>query len=296
MNKKNSEKILLTIAIPTFNRIKYLKDLLPFLIKQITKINAGQYKVEILISDNASTDGTSAYIKLFLEANEYVAYSLNEKNIGPEPNFVKAIEKARGKYVWLVGDDDLFEENSLSQIIAIIKRYEPSLIVCIDALKIVGQNPAKYYSKAENEIRLFDNYKKFLDFYSIEELLLILAHTWIPSNIFLKEVFDKKMSEETLPINYSYMYALANGLKIGGKIYVTNTPIVKLRKIRASHQYKNISQKQDKYLWWLAKTYNNQNIKNYVLKRKFKKMVRFPFAFLKKNIKKLLRAAYDFNL
>jgi glycosyltransferase involved in cell wall biosynthesis len=275
--------------------MEYLKDLLPSLIKQATKINSGSYKIEILISDNASTDGTDYYVSVLLKSNEHLTYYKNHQNIGSERNFASAIEKSRGKYVWLIGDDDLFEENSLSQLIAIIQDYEPTFIVCIDALKIVGENPAKYYSKAESKITLFDNYKKFLDFYSIKGLMLILAHTWIPSNIFLKEVFDKKISKEILPTDYSYMYALTNGLRTGGKICVVNTPIVKLRNVRAPHQYKDIPQKQEKYLLWLATTYNNKKIRNYVLKRKIKRIIRFPFSLSKEIVKRLLNTLHILN-
>ncbi len=286
---------LLSIAIPTFNRIDYLKDLLPSLIEQTSLANSVAKKVEIVISDNASTDGTGEYVDSFCTCNECVRYFRNKQNLGGIVNLAKAVERSNSSYVWVVGDDDLFEQNAVPTVISVIETYKPSLIICIDALKIVGKDPAIFYCNGTGKTTLYQNYREFLTYFSDREIDLIPAHTWIPSTIFLNGVFDRKLSQEMLSMDYSHIYAITSGLKTGGRICVINTPVVKLRNVRAPHQYKNIPQKQEKYLLWLAATYNNKKIRNYVLKRKIKRIIRFPFSLSKRIVKRLLNTLHILN-
>lgn len=53
-----SNNILLTICIPTYNRLPILKEALEDLQPKITGL-----PIKILVIDNASTDETSAYLK-----------------------------------------------------------------------------------------------------------------------------------------------------------------------------------------------------------------------------------------
>ena len=95
--------MLLSICIPTFNRLPYLKEAIDALLPQIEKTMPGQ--VEFLVSDNCSTDGTADYLAA-MQSNR-LRFWTNEVNIGGDRNFLKCISEARGDYVWLVGDDDL---------------------------------------------------------------------------------------------------------------------------------------------------------------------------------------------
>lgn len=106
-------KPLLTISIPVYNRRSLLQRALDSIVCQMDE------RVEILISDNASDDGTQEMIR-----SEYpqVRYSRNEKNIGAEANFLKCLDLAQGKFVILFGSDDVLVDGALDKIINFLEK------------------------------------------------------------------------------------------------------------------------------------------------------------------------------
>src|SRR5215469_7631915 len=119
-----SEQPLLTIAIPTYNRSMYLAQLLEILAPQL--IN--KPLVELMISDNSSSDDTPAVVKSFIAQGLSCRYIRNESNIGPDANFLQCFEKANGKYVWIFGDDDLIIPGGVSKILHYCETADYDLI------------------------------------------------------------------------------------------------------------------------------------------------------------------------
>jgi abequosyltransferase len=115
---------LLTIAIPTYNRAKYLRKLLTSLFDQLIS----EPRVELIISDNASPDETPDVVNEFMQRGLRIRSIRNEKNIGPDANFLQCFEQAKGKYVWIIGDDDVVLPHRLSQILGYIEKEVYDLI------------------------------------------------------------------------------------------------------------------------------------------------------------------------
>lgn len=118
------ERPLLTIAIPTYNRANYLSQLLSSLSGQL----AAHPEVELLVSDNASTDTTPTVISEFESNALKMRYVRNQVNCGADANFLQCFELSRGKYVWLVGDDDIIAPGSLDKITALLGGSEYALV------------------------------------------------------------------------------------------------------------------------------------------------------------------------
>ena len=70
--------------------------------------------VEIVISDNASVDGTKEMISGFVEKYGNILYFRNETNIGFDRNLNNAVTLANGKYCLTLGDDDALFPGALS--------------------------------------------------------------------------------------------------------------------------------------------------------------------------------------
>jgi abequosyltransferase len=119
-----SEKPLLTIAIPTYNRSVFLAQSLKVLLPQLS----GETRVELLISDNSSPDDTPAVVQSFLEGAVSITYKRNETNIGPDANFLQCYEMARGEYVWIVGDDDVIVPGGVLQVLNVLEKREYDLV------------------------------------------------------------------------------------------------------------------------------------------------------------------------
>lgn len=97
--------ILLSIAIPTYNRSEYLKEELESIIPQIIHY---RNEIEIVVSDNASTDNTGEMIARVSKEYDFpIHYSRIENGIYFEDNFERAVNLSKGRYVQLAGDDDI---------------------------------------------------------------------------------------------------------------------------------------------------------------------------------------------
>ncbi len=109
------DTLILSIAIPTYNRSKSLNMLLQSICQQID--NNTQNKLEVLIFDNCSEDDTETIAKKFTASHHYIRYVRNKTNIGSDNNFTKAFWSARGRYLWMIGDDELLFDNAIPWII-----------------------------------------------------------------------------------------------------------------------------------------------------------------------------------
>lgn len=116
---------LLSICIPTYNRSKYLKEALDCLSENQKSL---QYDVEVLISDNHSTDETQQIIEGKIDDGLKCVYLRNEENIGPDRNFVQCFNKAKGKYIWLIGDDDYLQPHAINKVCEVLSRNEYGLV------------------------------------------------------------------------------------------------------------------------------------------------------------------------
>lgn len=123
--EKTSE-IILSICIPTYNRAGFLKNSLESLYKQINDKNC-KY-VEVMVSNNCSTDNTHSLVEEYINKGLAVTYFKNKSNIGGEGNFLQCIHQAKGKYVLLLGDDDLLLEGSVDTLIQILSKDEYGLV------------------------------------------------------------------------------------------------------------------------------------------------------------------------
>ena len=94
MHILEGEGILLSICIPTFNRCK----LLDRLIKSITEQESFNNSIEIIISDNCSTDNTKRIVSKYLLSYNNIRYYRNDENIGMEKNIAKVLSLGNGKF------------------------------------------------------------------------------------------------------------------------------------------------------------------------------------------------------
>lgn len=114
--------MLLTIGIPTYNRLDALQKNLVMLCEMIQK---GQLydSVQLLISDNASEQDVEAAIKRIQKKYPEInlRFHRQEKNEGPRKNFITILELCDSEYLMLMGDDDFMGIDYLQAVINKIK-------------------------------------------------------------------------------------------------------------------------------------------------------------------------------
>lgn len=106
-------EILLSIAIPTYNRAKWLKLCLEALLPQVTTVCAC---VDVTVYDNASPDDTSEVVQTYLDSGSPVSYVRNAENIGSDRNIAQCFNLAKGRYVLILGDDDVILKDGLRKL------------------------------------------------------------------------------------------------------------------------------------------------------------------------------------
>ncbi|MDO9375581.1 MAG: glycosyltransferase family 2 protein [Ferruginibacter sp.] len=109
------ERPILTIAIPTWNRAGTLTNALKHLLPQVSYFRA---KIEIVISDNGSTDNTWEVITEAIAQHQSVKIIANRQaqNTGFFENLKKCRELGSGRYLWVLSDDDFVTDGLLNVI------------------------------------------------------------------------------------------------------------------------------------------------------------------------------------
>lgn len=105
--------INLSICIPNYNRIECLDDCLNSIL--ISSKNVNNFNFEICISDNFSDINPISVIQKY--KNELnIKFSRNNENLGFALNAINSVKLASGKYVWMIGNDDLILPYTLSNL------------------------------------------------------------------------------------------------------------------------------------------------------------------------------------
>jgi glycosyltransferase involved in cell wall biosynthesis len=121
----NLPQPLLTIAIPTWNRAEYLRLNLEQLRMELAQAT---HAVELLISDNCSEDETAAVAADFIAKGLPIRHIRNSENIGSDHNIAQCFNEAAGKYVLILGDDDLLIDGALNRVLEVLAGAEYGVV------------------------------------------------------------------------------------------------------------------------------------------------------------------------
>lgn len=135
-------KPLLSLCIPTYNRAPFLDILLGRIAGQTGEL-VNPENLELFVSDNCSDDNTPDVVKKYLQAGLPINYIRNESNLGMDGNFVQCFRKAKGKYIWLLGDDDFLKEGALNKILQSLNGGDYGL-VHLDVVSKKIETPKEY--------------------------------------------------------------------------------------------------------------------------------------------------------
>lgn len=162
---------ILSICIPTYNRCGYLYFTVKSIVEQ--EIFQTTNDIEIVISDNCSSDLTERIARIFVEKYpDKIKYNRNKENIG-DNNFGHVLSLASGEVVKLHNDNFTIVDGALDKVVDLIKslRDEKTTIFFAN-----GNSPLNKDSKCNN----------------LSEFIVAASYltTWIAACSFWKEDFD----------------------------------------------------------------------------------------------------------
>ena len=110
---------MISICMATYNGEKYIKEQIDSILPQLSKND------EIIISDDSSTDDTLSIIRSFNDHRIKIFSGCNFHS--PISNFENALKYAKGDYIFLSDQDDVWLDNKVERMMEALKQY--SLVV-----------------------------------------------------------------------------------------------------------------------------------------------------------------------
>ncbi len=120
--------IILTIAIPTYNRPDRVKNTISLLLPQLTS------QVKIMVLDNCSDVNIQNHLKEQIGGNvlDKVEVMRHRVNIGGDANFQRCFELCDTPYIWMLGDDDRVQENAIELIFEELNNFKDHDLIGIN--------------------------------------------------------------------------------------------------------------------------------------------------------------------
>ena len=218
-SEKANIRPLLTIGIPTFNRGQPLKVSLNNLAIQLKKIDTSQ--IELLVSDNSSTDSTKHVLRDFAKKQKTInfKYVCSNKNLGFDKNCNKVIDHASGQFVWLLSDDDKININAVEKVLQTLKTYQDVSFVFVNyQISIEGH---KSPSRCEvSEIKKISG-----DEFMVQSRL---AFSLVSSCIVNKDFWCEKAFEKYYGSNWINLF-LCRDIIAGREVVIIGTPLLEMK-------------------------------------------------------------------
>ena len=222
-----SNGIILSICIPTFNRASFLNSCLSAINDQLTE----DLPIEIVISDNCSTDNTQEIITEF--SNNIKFKSIKQKeNLGPIKNILQIVkDHAIGEFCWIIGDDDYIVNGGIKSVVSILQLFQQIdfIFVKVDSYNSTDQLANNRITKEINYefIQKFENLlqPKYSGIFMGELMAGIFRREiWLREKNIYKEIDAEFLS--TLYTSYPHSAIYANQF-IGKKaIYISTTIVI----------------------------------------------------------------------
>ena len=176
------QRPILSICIPTYNRAEVLNETL----LSIVNNKSFSEEVEVIISDNASSDDTAIVCKKYSDKFPNVRYYRNDVNI-KDANFLQVLSLATGEYLKLNNDWATLEEEALQYM--------------LDAIKANIREKINIYF---TDNRLYTSYKKNkgpIESNDLNDFISIVST--FTTAIFIFGIWGDKLNQIKDPLKYS---------------------------------------------------------------------------------------------
>ncbi len=230
---------LISIAVATYNGEKYIRE-------QVDSLLNLKYKnVEIVVSDDHSTDQTYSILKSF--GKKIKLYQNSGR--GLNSNFSNAIKHCHGEYIALCDQDDIWEKNKLNVLLEHIDDFD----IVHGSVCVINSDGQYYENKDVHKFYEIDKTMKY-EFKDYIKENLILGCTSLIRTTFLKNFLD--IPDET--IYHDWWFAL-NAIKNGNGVVYVDQQIIKYRQ----HKYNTSSNTYNEDDWYAKKIAFNKYVLNH---------------------------------
>jgi len=122
-----------SVCLPVYNGAVYIADAISSICEQTYE------DLEVIVSDNASTDGTQALCREAMMHDPRIRYFRSDTNRGLAWNFNRAFDLATGRYLVWVSHDDLMEPDYIRRCVEAMQQDANTLLCFANANYIDGE-------------------------------------------------------------------------------------------------------------------------------------------------------------
>jgi len=228
---------LVSVCIPIFNGQEYIRETMDCVLNQTYK------NLEVIISDNCSTDKSIEIIKSFNDPR--IKIFSNEKNMGIKYNYLKVFTYASGKYLTFMGADDGMTLTAIEKAISILEHPDNADVALVNGyVSIINNNSKQVYLK-----KFIFGSGKFSSYWAIRSNFLYGSNIVGEPNgtLFRKDHYlkipDPKFEKAN---NWTFDLDMLLELLLQGKLYVLPEIVGKFRISEQSTSNKELRFEQAK--------------------------------------------------
>jgi glycosyltransferase involved in cell wall biosynthesis len=118
-----TQNFKVSVGLPVYNGELFLEACLDSLLSQTYS------DFELIISDNASTDGTEAICQAYAAKDQRIRYARNATNVGVGPNFNRAFRLSTGDYFKWASADDFCKPDLLARCLEVLDHDQGAVLV-----------------------------------------------------------------------------------------------------------------------------------------------------------------------
>ena len=155
----DTDSVPITTGMAVFNGERYLENAIR------ANLDQTMPDFELVISDNASTDGTQAICREYAGKDSRIRYYRNARNIGAARNFNKVFELSRGEFFRWSNADDLVEPQLLERTSAVM-RSRPDVVIAYGKTQLIDSDDAPIEIYDDNlDIQQESTVDRYRDFF-----------------------------------------------------------------------------------------------------------------------------------
>jgi len=209
---------LISICIPTFNRKNELRGALSIILSQIS---SDDNDYEIVVSDNASDDGTPFLIKEHFSQYKSIKYFRNKTNKGMDFNVLQCIKHAKGRYIFFLSDDDILIKGALLNIKNLLIDNSPSCAFLNHYVyNIFTKKKGSNFKKVKHNL-IFNDHNQFFSFLSIHSI-------WISGVIIKRSLINLKNLRKYFGSLALHWYVFLNVATNGNCLFISKLSAVSI--------------------------------------------------------------------
>ncbi len=148
---------LVSVGIPTYNEAEYIRASLDNLLSQTYP------NIQITISDNASTDGTSDIAAEYAKAFPNITHVRHETNIGQHANFNYLPTAATGTYFLWAAGHDLLEQTFIASAVEALQTHPTAVLAFPRTIDILADGTPFNENSRVFDILKADACKRFTE-------------------------------------------------------------------------------------------------------------------------------------